>query len=64
MNAEHELEDSEVSEMTQMISALIEKGFSWELVKQIYSDIGDVVLESLKTFKANIQGDTMAQNFD
>ena len=55
MNAEHELEDSEVSEMTQMISALTEKGFSWELVKQIYSDIGDVVLESLKTFKANIK---------
>ena len=55
MNAEHELEDSEVTEMTQMISALIEKGFSSELVNKIYNDIGSTVLESLKKFKGAIE---------
>ena len=55
MNVEHELEDSEVSEMTQMISALIEKGFSYEIVKRIYEDIGGVVLESLSSIKQAIK---------
>ena len=55
MDAEHELDDSEVTEMTQMISALIEKGWNYELVNQIYKDIGSVVLESLKTIKSAIK---------
>lgn len=54
MNAEHELEDSDVSEMTQMISALMEKGFSYEIVKQIYGDIGAVVLDALSNIKTAI----------
>ncbi len=51
MNAEHELDDSEIKEMTQMISALIEKGWSSNLVNAIYNDIGYVVEEALKKFK-------------
>lgn len=54
MNAEHELDDSVVSEMTQMISALMEKGFSKEFVDQIYNDIGDVIVNALSKVKKAI----------
>lgn len=54
MNAEHELDDTEVTEMTQMLSALIENGYSLGTVNQIYSDIGRIVEESLKEFNQAI----------
>ena len=54
MDAEHELDDSEVTEMSQMISALMEKGWSYDLVNRIYNDIGSVVLEALKNIKSAI----------
>ena len=62
MNAEHELEDSEISEMTQMVSALIEKGFSYEIVKQIYSDIGAVVLDALSNIRTAIANNASDPN--
>lgn len=49
MDAEHEVtEHSDVSEMTQMISAFIENGFSKNIVNAIYNDIGECIEESLK----------------
>lgn len=54
MNAEHELDDTEVTEMTQMLSALVENGYSLNIVNQIYSDIGQIVEESLKEFNQAI----------
>ena len=54
MNAEHELDDTEVTEMTQMFSALVENGYSLNIVNQIYSDIGQIVEESLKEFNQAI----------
>ena len=54
MNAEHELLDSEVTEMTQMISALAENWYAGDLVKDIYKDIGEVVEESLRSINAEI----------
>ena len=47
MNADHELKDSDVTLMTQMISALIQTGYFTEEVKDIYNEIGQVVSESL-----------------
>lgn len=43
MDADHELDLAEVTEMTQMISALIEDGHYKDIVESIYSDIGGVV---------------------
>ena len=57
MNAEHELEFAEVTEMTQMISALAENWYAGELVEQIYKDIGKVVEESLASIKVKIDSD-------
>ena len=54
MNAEHELLDSEVTEMTQMISALAENWYAGDLVKDIYRDIGEVVEESLRSINTEI----------
>lgn len=59
MNAEHDLLDAEVTEMTQMISALAENWYSGEIVKQIYKDIGAVVDESLRKINAEIQANDM-----
>lgn len=54
MNAEHELLDAEVTEMTQMISALAENWYAGELVEQIYKDIGAIVEESLADINISI----------
>lgn len=42
MDASHDVESGHVSEMSQMISSLIQAGFSTDLVDQIYKDIGQV----------------------
>ena len=42
MDASHDVEAGHVSEMSQMISSLIQAGFSTDLVDQIYKDIGEV----------------------
>lgn len=54
MNAEHELEDSDVTEMTQMISALSQNGYYADVVNEIYTDIGAVVAEALAEFKTAV----------
>ena len=51
MDAEHHLDESEVTEMTQMISALSQAGYTSKLVNAIYEDIGRVVDESLAEYK-------------
>ena len=43
MDADHELDLAQVTEMTQMISALIEDGHYKDLAENIYRDIGGVV---------------------
>ena len=57
MDAEHHLDENEVTEMTQMISALSENGYTSELVNSIYSDIGNVIMEALKEYNAVIEDD-------
>ena len=48
MDADHELDLAEVTEMSQMISALIQNGYFGDEVNAIYQKIGEVVSESLK----------------
>ena len=57
MNADHELIEAEVTEMTQMLSSLIENGNSLDLVNLIYSDIGELVVEALSDFYDAIKSD-------
>lgn len=47
MNADHELAHSDVTEMSQMISALIQNGYFTDEVNEIYKEIGQIVAESL-----------------
>ncbi len=49
MNADHELDEADVTEMSQMISALIQNGYFTDEVTQIYSEIGQIVTSSLRT---------------
>ena len=55
MNADHHLDMSEVTEMTQMISALEQNGFTHELVTQIYKEIGQIVKESMNDLSETIK---------
>lgn len=57
MNADHELKDSDVTLMTQMISALIQTGYFTDEVKDIYKEIGQVVFESLSIEKELMESD-------
>lgn len=50
MSAEHNAENSEISEMTQVISALIQKGISYETTMTIYRDLGTYISEGLKPY--------------
>lgn len=55
MDAGHDLDNTEVTEMSQMISALTQNGYSTDLVDNIYSDIGEVAVEGVREFKENIE---------
>ena len=55
MDADHELDESEVTEMTQMISSLMEDGHYTGLVSQIYSDLGRVVAKHMEKYKIPIE---------
>ena len=55
MDADHELDLAQVTEMTQMISALIEDQHYSDLVKDIYEDIGKVVEAHMKKYDKEIQ---------
>ena len=48
MNPDHELEFAEVSEMSQMISALIQGGHFTKLVNNIYKEIGKVAAQAMR----------------
>lgn len=50
MDADHEIEDSEVREMGQLVSALMQEGNSAAEAKEIYTEIGEVVYENVKTY--------------
>lgn len=47
MNADHIISEAEVTEMSQMISALIQAGLKTNTVNNVYKFIGKVAAESL-----------------
>lgn len=57
MNADHEIDLAEVTEMTQMISSIIQRGTEYKLVDQMYTDIGKVAIEALNSLSAANESD-------
>lgn len=55
MDADHDLDDADVTEMTQMISALIQNGLSKEIAERIYRDIGVYCTESIADITSAIE---------
>lgn len=47
MNADHELDEAEVTEMTQMISGLEQNGFTHEIATNAYKEIGRFCYEAI-----------------
>ena len=47
MNADHELDEAEVTEMTQMISALEQNGFTHDLATKVYQEIGKLCHDAI-----------------
>ena len=47
MNADHELDHAEVTEMTQMISALEQMGYSHDIATSVYREIGQVCYDAI-----------------
>jgi len=54
MNFDHDLDHADVTEGTQMISALIENCYYPEIVNAIYTDIGEIVTKHLNKLKVPI----------
>jgi len=54
MDADQELDEEEVTEMTQMISSLIENSHYSDLVNEIYSDLGRVVAKHMSKFMEGV----------
>lgn len=55
MDAEHDLEFSEVTEMTQMMNSLVQNGFTHDLVTKIYYDVGAVIAKSMGRYVDTIE---------
>lgn len=51
MDADHELDMAEVTEMTQMLSALSQDGYYAPIVNEIYQEIGDTVFNDLEDLR-------------
>jgi len=49
MDADHHADDSELSEMTQVISALEANGWGHDIAKMIYEDLGNIVAQSMES---------------
>lgn len=54
MNADHELDYAEVTEMSQMISSFIQNGWTKNIALMAYREIGEVAADSIKNFKDKI----------
>jgi hypothetical protein len=51
MNADHELNEAEVSEMTQMMQALMQSAAKKGVVDEVYKLIGQIALENIKQYR-------------
>ncbi|MBO7211778.1 MAG: hypothetical protein J6V44_12340 [Methanobrevibacter sp.] len=57
LDADHEIELAEVTEMTQLISALIQRGYTKDIVRRIYEDIGETIVESMVDFQSALESE-------
>lgn len=51
LNAEHDIEDEAVSEMTQVISELEQGAYTHELANQVLSDIGQEIFNKIQEYR-------------
>lgn len=63
MNADHEIDEASVSEMTQMISALIQNGFAKTIVDRVYDMIGRIAIKNISKF-TDVLNDVDNPNYD
>jgi hypothetical protein len=54
MDAEHDLDETEVTEMTQMISALSESGYTSKQVEAIYEEIGRIIQNAISKYDKSL----------
>lgn len=54
MNAEHDLDESDVTEASQMISALEQNGYTHDIAISIYKELGQFCVESLAEIQSAI----------
>lgn len=54
MNAEHDLDESDVTEASQMISALEQNGYTHDIAISIYKELGQFCVESLSEIQSAI----------
>lgn len=54
MNAEHDLDESDVTEASQMISALEQNGYTHDIAMSIYKELGQFCVESLSEIQSAI----------
>lgn len=56
MNADHELDEAKVSEMTQMMQALMQSAQNTGTVTGIYHLVGEIALENIRKYKDLLEG--------
>ena len=50
LDASHDMDNSEVHEITQIISALAQGGHTSEMAREAYEDIRNVIVETSQTY--------------
>ena len=58
MNSDHDLQDAESTEPTQMILALVEKGYSVKEANEVYESIATLINESIAEFEKAVAATT------
>lgn len=56
LDASHNIDDSEIREVTQIISALAQNGYTSEMAREAYEDIKNVIAESSQTYLQHLEG--------
>lgn len=65
LNAEHDLEDSQITEMSQVISALEQGGITHDIANVIYKNIGRTIANYLETYyRQYASKDELAKNIN
>ena len=56
LDASHETDTSEIKEITQIISALAQNGFTSDLAREAYEDIASIIKQAAKPYIKNLLG--------